>query len=134
MNDSSYDRAERDRVDDERVAGERAAGVASDQALRSNVDRGTIEAGDKTGFFPDDLMADFRKRWDDVQAGFVDDPRAAVQQANCLVEGVVDQLTATFTSQRDELESQWTRGDVDTEALRVALQRYRAFFNRLLAR
>ena len=38
-----------------------------------------------------------------------------------------------FSGARTNLESQWDRGgDVTTEDLRIALQRYRAFFDRLL--
>ena len=40
----------------------------------------------------------------------------------------------TFAAERQSLEGQWTRGDdVSTEDLRLALRRYRAFFDRLLA-
>jgi hypothetical protein len=86
-----------------------------------------------TGFLPDDRMNSLRERWDEVQAGFVDDPRNAVQNAHGLVTDLVDELTDTFTRERGTLESQWSGGrEPDTETLRVALQRYRDFFNRLL--
>src|SRR5579864_347581 len=82
-------------------------------------------------FLPDDRMNALRERWQDVQAGFVDDPRPAVQQAQQLVSEIVNELTETFTRERTNLESQWRGGgQADTEALRIALQRYRAFFNR----
>jgi hypothetical protein len=43
-------------------------------------------------------------------------------------------LAETFADERTKLEQQWDRGDqVDTESLRVALQRYRSFFDRLLS-
>jgi hypothetical protein len=43
-------------------------------------------------------------------------------------------LAENFTAERNGLEKQWDRGDdVTTEDLRVALQRYRSFFDRLLA-
>jgi hypothetical protein len=43
-------------------------------------------------------------------------------------------LADTFASERQNLESQWSRGEeASTEDLRVALQRYRSFFNRLLS-
>ena len=85
------------------------------------------------GFLPGEQMDDLRERWSDVQASFVDDPRTAVQQAHELVTNLVDELTNTFTRERTNLESQWNgNGQADTEALRVALQRYRSFFNRLL--
>jgi len=75
-----------------------------------------------------------RSRWDDIQAVFVDDPADCVQKADTLVAEVVDQLTAAFAEARSRLEGQWARGEqVSTEDLRLALQRYREFFQRLLA-
>jgi hypothetical protein len=57
-----------------------------------------------------------------------------VQQADQLVAQALERLTAMFNSEHSRLEAQWDRGgDVSTEDLRVALQRYRAFFHRLLA-
>lgn len=74
-----------------------------------------------------------RARWDAIQTGFVDEPRAAVEQADALVSEVTNRVTQLFAQQRTSLEQQWTRGDdVSTEDLRVALKRYRSFFERLL--
>lgn len=88
---------------------------------------------DEAGFLPDDRMASLRRQWSDVQAGFVDDPQNAVQRAHGLVTELVDTLVQTFSQERTTLESQWRGGgSADTETLRVALQRYRSFFNRLL--
>jgi hypothetical protein len=76
----------------------------------------------------------FRERWADVQAGFVDQPRQMVEQADALFSDLMQQLTAGFTQRRSQLEEQWSEGDqVSTEELRVALTRYRSFFNRLLS-
>lgn len=73
-------------------------------------------------------------RWETIQTGFVDDPRRAVEEADELVAEVVRRLTESFASERGRLEQQWDRGeDVSTEDLRVALQRYRDFFQRLLS-
>jgi hypothetical protein len=84
-------------------------------------------------FAPSDLSG-LRSRWDDVQAGFVDDPRKCVQTADGLVSDTVEQLTNNFSQARSRLEEQWARGeDVSTEDLRLALKRYREFFDRLLA-
>ena len=86
------------------------------------------------GFLPDDRLEGLRERWMEVQTDFVDDPRSAVEKAHQLVADLVNELTQTFTNERTSLESQWKGGgDADTEALRVALQRYRDFFNRLLS-
>jgi hypothetical protein len=76
----------------------------------------------------------FNERWQQIQADFVDRPREAVQEADALVSDLVDQITAGFGAERERLERQWDGGDdVSTEDLRVALQRYRAFFGRLLS-
>jgi hypothetical protein len=77
---------------------------------------------------------DFRRRWTDIQAAFVDEPRRAVEQADALVADIVKRVTDGFASARGTLERQWDRGDnVTTEDLRLTLQRYRSFFDRLLA-
>lgn len=95
--------------------------------------RDAVESGESDSFLPPDRMEEFRDRWDDIQVGFVDDPRNAVQKAHGLVSSLVNDLNEVFTRERSGLESQWNRGEeADTENLRVALRRYRAFFNRLL--
>ena len=76
----------------------------------------------------------FRARWTDVQTGFVDAPRQAVEQADELVAEVMQHLARTFADERGRLEGHWDRGDeVSTDDLRTAFQRYRSFFERLLA-
>ena len=89
-------------------------------------------SGDELLFAAD--PSGLRSRWDDIQAAFVDDPSECVQKADALVEEVVEKLTAGFSEARSRLEAQWARGEnASTEDLRVALQRYREFFQRLLA-
>lgn len=84
--------------------------------------------------FGDGELSDLRSRWTEVQAQFVDDPRDCVQKADGLVSDVVDRLTSGFAQARSGLEEQWSRGEeASTEDLRIALQRYRDFFERLLA-
>jgi hypothetical protein len=52
---------------------------------------------------------------------------------DALVAEVTKRLVDSFAQERSTLEGQWGRGnDVSTEDLRVALRRYRAFFDRLL--
>jgi hypothetical protein len=83
---------------------------------------------------PGNESGDFRSRWGEIQTGFVDEPRRAVEQADGLVAEVIKRVAETFAEERSKLESQWGRGDhLDTEGLRVALQRYRSFFERLLS-
>lgn len=76
----------------------------------------------------------FRTHWLEIQSRFVDDPGASVKDADELVADVIMNITNTFADKRISLEGQWKRGDkVSTEDLRVALKRYRSFFDRLLA-
>lgn len=83
--------------------------------------------------FPGDEAAGFRSRWEAIQTGFVDQPRAAVEEADALVAQVVARLAEVFSDERSALEHQWDKGDnISTEDLRVALRRYRSFFDRLL--
>ncbi len=87
-----------------------------------------------TPLFERDEAEDLGKRWESIQAGFVDRPRESVQQADDLVGDLVKRLTRTFAQERTTLENQWADDDeVSTEDLRVALQRYRSFFERLLS-
>lgn len=83
---------------------------------------------------PSEVTQDLRSRWDQVQTGFVDEPRAAVQQADELVATAMKHIAEGFSNERSRLEHQWDRGDeVNTEDLRQALRKYRAFFQRLLS-
>ena len=84
--------------------------------------------------FPPEMSSQFRSRWDQVQIGFVDDPRQAVQQADELVAQVMKSLAGSFADQRARLEQGLGQGgQADTEALRMALRSYRSFFQRLLS-
>lgn len=77
---------------------------------------------------------EFRHRWDAIQIGFVDDPRAAVRNADELVAQVLRTLAESFAEQRSGIEQGLDGSDqANTEAMRVALQRYRSFFQRLLS-
>jgi hypothetical protein len=75
----------------------------------------------------------FRARWTEVQTRFVDGPQGAVEDADALVADVMRHLAKTFADERASLEKQWSEGDTaSTEDLRVAMTRYRSFFDRLL--
>jgi hypothetical protein len=94
----------------------------------------TGDEGLREPLLPDDRTAGYRRRWADIQSRFVDDPRSSVEQADTLVLEVVQDLQTTFGSERSSLEGQWQSGeDVQTEDLRMALRRYRSFFDRLLS-
>jgi hypothetical protein len=84
--------------------------------------------------FAEDELRKYRSSWSQVQTSFVDEPRQAVEQADSLVANVVKRIAEQFAAEREQLEKQWDRGEnVNTEDLRQALKRYRAFFDRLLA-
>jgi hypothetical protein len=103
-------------------------------AAQAAADAGTADTATKAGHLlaADDAEA-FQARWTDVQHGFVDAPRQAVEQADGLVAELMQHLAKTFADERGRLESQWDQGgDVSTEDQRTAFQRYRLFFERLL--
>jgi len=78
----------------------------------------TLEA-----LFPPDMAAQFRKRWTDVQSGFVDDPRRAVAAGDELVAEVMKSLAESFAHERRRLETELSdTGEASTETLRVGLR------------
>ncbi len=107
-----------------------------EERLDENVDARdarTTRTDETPELFPREENADFQGRWETIQTGFVDDPRRTVEQADELVANVMQRLAEGFAAERERLEQQWGRGeDVSTEDLRIALQRYRGFFQRLL--
>ncbi|MGC1619914.1 MAG: hypothetical protein WA765_15600 [Candidatus Acidiferrum sp.] len=106
------------------VGGGSAAGAATALALDKQV----------VPLFSAEEAKDFRARWDAIQASFVDEPRQVVEQADGLVAVAMKRLAEMFAVERARLEGQWDRGDnVSTEDLRLALQRYRSFFGRILS-
>ena len=83
---------------------------------------------------PQDQSERYRTEWQKIQAGFVDEPRKSVEEADRLVADLMQRLAAVFSDERERLEKQWDSGDdVSTEELRVGLTRYRSFFDRLLS-
>jgi hypothetical protein len=105
------------------TAGTRAAGAATADAN-----------GDAAPLMSGEASSSFQRRWEEVQTRFVDEPRGAVEAADGLVANLMKELAEGFAQERERLEAQWDRGeDISTEDLRVALQRYRSFFHRLLA-
>jgi hypothetical protein len=94
----------------------------------------TIADDGPTPLFVDQDLAGYRTRWSGIQTGFVDEPRRAVEEADTLVKELMSRLTQVFDDERRQLESQWGRNDkVSTEELRIAMRRYRSFFERLLS-
>ena len=94
----------------------------------------STKANETARLFPGNELEGLRTRWKEVQTAFVDEPRKAVEQADGLVASAMKRIAEVFAEERAGLEKQWDRGDnVSTEDLRVAMQRYRTFFERLLS-
>jgi hypothetical protein len=111
------------RIDDREVERAREGGAPAD-----------VSAQRDTPLLANDVVDQLRGQWSDIQAGFVDEPRRAVERADGLVADAIKRLAESFANERAKLEGQWDRGgDVSTEDLRQALQRYRSFFSRLLS-
>lgn len=109
-----------------RTAAEQQAADSRRQQLRADEQLAALFAADVAG--------NFRSRWDAVHIGFVDDPKQAVRQADELVAQVMKSLAESFSSERAGIEGQLEQPDsASTEALRLALRRYRSFFERLLS-
>ena len=79
---------------------------------------------------PDEL----RRRWESVQASFVDDPRRAVEQADGMVSAAVAALQAHIEQRREDLAETWRDGEqASTDTLLAAFQRYRDLFDGVLS-
>lgn len=103
-------------------------------ATTTSATNATADTEAHPALFPESETRDLRTRWDKAQGMFVDEPRKAVEEADALVANAVKRIAELFADERAKLEQQWDRGDnVSTEDLRVALRRYRAFFDRLLS-
>lgn len=126
---------ERDVTRETRAAQQGSVADAAMRDVRGDTERETGSDRERaTPLFASNEADDFRRRWTDIQAGFVDEPRQAVENADSLVAAAIKRLAEIFAHERSNLEQQWAQGaDVSTEDLRVALQRYRSFFDRLLS-
>jgi hypothetical protein len=74
--------------------------------------------------------ADIRNRFLDIQAGFVDEPRQAVEEAGRFVDDLVRQVAEALQAQRGQVGGAAAEGS--TEDLRLALRGYRQFVDRIL--
>ncbi|MEV8428204.1 hypothetical protein [Streptomyces chartreusis] len=76
----------------------------------------------------------FELRLQHAVSGFVDGPRAAVEEADQVVEAIVARFAETVRERRRTLRTSWqdTEEKADTERLRLALRDYRELAERLL--
>ena len=103
--------------------------------VRTAENKTSTREDDFAPLFENTEAEEFRSHWLDIQSRFVDDPRASVKEADELVANVIKSITRSFADKRMSLENQWKSGEnnISTEDMRVAIQRYRSFFNRLLS-
>ncbi len=129
MND--YEIADERRLTTEQIA---AAGDSPTDAQPSATDDTGANREPSTQLLEGDELHGVIERWREIQAQFVDEPRAAVREADALVADLMQRLARMFAGEREQLESRLASGDsASTEDLRQGLQRYRSFFERLLA-
>jgi hypothetical protein len=116
------------------MADQEDALTTADIARDGGADSDNGTGGPAGPLLPSDEASGFDERWKNVQTGFVDHPRQAVEEADKLVADLMQRLASEFSETRASLEQQWEHADqVSTEDLRVAMTRYRSFFERLLA-
>jgi hypothetical protein len=70
-------------------------------------------------------MADFRRRFDEIQVQFVEEPEAAVKKAEELLNQFVDQMANAMHERLRSIHGELGDGNSDTERLRLAMQRLR---------
>jgi hypothetical protein len=87
----------------------------------------------RTGVLARSEADELRRRWDEIQRDFIDEPRLAAERADKLVTEAIEKLSAAFEQEHSRLEQKWSHdGEASTDDLRLALQRYRSFFQWLL--
>jgi hypothetical protein len=76
----------------------------------------------------DSVDAAAGRKWSEVLAMFVDDPRGSVTEASAIVDEAVNAFIAATRGRQASLAASWQAQDTDTEQLRVALRDYRTFW------
>jgi uncharacterized protein YcbX len=135
MNENRDNRVEDDIIDvrDEDIEMERRADERTERRAAETRAPADVAPEGLEPLFEDNEANKFRTQWLNIQSRFVDDPREAVKQADELVASILKSVTMSFSDRRVSLEKQWNSGEnISTEDLRVALKRYRSFFDRLL--
>ena len=127
MNMDAVDATDTADTSEEQMRNEQIAEERNDQN-KSNIN----EDENFAPLFENNEAEQFRSQWLEIQSRFVDDPSVSVKDADELVASIIKNITRTFADKRTSMETQWKSGDVSTEDLRVALKRYRSFFDRLL--
>ena len=101
--------------------------AATDTAAESTMAAEAAPAAEGSPLGSLDVAA-VRSRFIDIQAGFVDEPRQAVEEAGRFVDDLVQQVADALHQQRGQLAGP----EGSTEDLRLTLRAYRQFVDRLL--
>ncbi|MEU6842301.1 hypothetical protein ABZ930_10565 [Streptomyces sp. NPDC046716] len=85
-----------------------------------------------TRLVPAGTHDDLTDRLRQAVTGFVDQPRAAVEEADHVLEDLTARLAETLAGRRRTLRTSWQESADDTERLRLALRDYRETAEKLL--
>jgi hypothetical protein len=100
-------------------------------------DAGPLQPGDaaeaRIAVWSAEAAQALRGEWHEVKARFVDEPEAALEEAKALVSRAVQQLAQSLLAEQVDLDPRRQSTTADTEAMRVAMRRYRDFLDRVLA-
>lgn len=104
--------------------------TATTRSTTATADRST-----ERGFTPfsDDERGDARRRWEDIEARFVDDPAGATEAADEFLADTMERMVSRWDDHRSGLRDAWTDDGATTEHLRTTLKRYRAALDSLLS-
>jgi hypothetical protein len=120
-------------VSGQQVSGQQVSGQQVSGQQVSGQQGAHAQDGQRARLVPEDHAASYASRWDAIKGTFVDEPREAAAQADALVGELLEELETLFREQRREIEQGLDADETSTEDLRMALRRYRSFFDRLLA-
>ncbi|MEG8275671.1 hypothetical protein [Streptomyces sp. AHA2] len=123
------------------IQGTGAHGTGADHATTKTGTTGHGHADDDAHLFPHDASDKLGERLRHAVAGFVDGPRASVEEADQVLEEIAARFTEAVTERRRSLRRSWQTAEsgrdtsasaADTEQLRLALKDYRELAERLL--
>ena len=114
--------------------GDDAAGLDDEAAAGTVLGADVVDDGPLL-----DSTASLRESWQRIQAEFVDDPQASVREAAGIVSDLTETVVSTIQRREQRIRGSWEgngsgvpgTGNTDTEQLRTAFRRYRAFFDQL---
>src|SRR6185437_15474944 len=91
-----------------------AQGTARTSSPAPRISQGSANVttgAEATPLIPSEQATSYRSHWEEIQTGFVDEPRQAVEQADHLVAEVIKRVAEVFADERSKLEGQWSQGN-----------------------